>query len=454
MPTTRSPGTAAQQAAVLAGLVLLTMGASSPRRFTFHKDVEPILQARCQSCHRAGELAPMALMTYAQVRPWAKAIKAAVATRRMPPWFADPAVGCFSNDPRLGENEVRTVADWVNQGAPEGNVRDAPPAVAFQNGWTVQPDLIVEMPKPVTVPASGTVNYKYVLVKTSFASDLWVAASEMRAGNPKVLHHGKVWVRPPGSRWMEKAVPGESYEHETQGDWIGHNIVGDRNEIVGKFNPGLNPQRYDVEGAGIFIPKGSDLVFELHYTPAGVPATDASKLGLVLAKTRPNARYFYSIALANFALRIPPRVSSVEVVSEVTVEGPVKLAYVQPHMHLRGKDYELRLSYPDGRSETVFKGKYDFAWQLGYTLTKPIPLPQGTRITGVAHFDNSANNPFNPDPSQEVRWGAQNWDEMASGFLGLIVNGKTDPERVLRRTGPSAPTMLVKLLETIGMSAQ
>ena len=396
----------------------------------------------------------MALMTYSQVRPWAKAIKAAVATRKMPPWFADPAAGCFSNDPRLTENEIRTVVGWVNQGSPEGNAKDAPPAVAFETGWTVQPDLVIEMPKPVALPASGIINYKYVLVKTSFPADLWVAASEMRAGNPKVLHHGKVWVRPPGSRWMKNAVPGDSYEYETQGDWIGHNIVGDRNEIVGKFNPGLNPQRYDVEGAAIFIPKGSDLVFELHYTPAGVPAMDASKLGLVLAQIRPNARYFYSIALANLALRIPPRADNVEVVSEVTVEAPVKLVYVQPHMHLRGKDYELRLTYPDGRSETVFKGKYDFTWQLGYTFSKPIPLPKGTRITGVAHFDNSANNPFNPDPSQEVRWGAQNWHEMASGFLGLIVSEKTDPERVLRRTGPSAPPMLVKLLETFGIAAQ
>ena len=396
----------------------------------------------------------MPLFNYAEVRPWAKAIKNATITRKMPPWFAEPGYGKFSNDPRLSDAEIGTLVSWANQGALQGDLRDTPSPLTFQNGWNIQPDMVVQMPKPVSVPATGAINYKYVLVKANFSTDLWIAASEMRPGNPKVLHHGKVWVRPPGSRWMEKAAPGESYEYETQEDVIGRNLLTEGNEIVGKFNPGLNSQRYDSEGAAVFIPKGSDLVFELHYTPGGVATTDASKLGLTVAKTRPSARYYYAVALATYNLRIPPRAANEEVVSEATVETPIKLASVQPHMHLRGKDYELRLLYPTGKSETVFKGKYDFNWQLGYTFAKPIELPKGTRIVGVAHFDNSANNPFNPDSSQDVRWGPQNWNEMNNGFLGLILDEKTPPDAVLRRSGPSAPSVVGRLLETLGLASQ
>ena len=396
----------------------------------------------------------MPLLTYSQVRPWARAIKDAVLTRKMPPWFADSHYRTLANDPRLTDSEVRTLIGWVDQGGPEGNAQDAPPPLTFSNGWTTKPDIVVEMPKPASIPASGAINYKYILVKFNSPSDLWVAGSEMRAGNPKVLHHGKVWVRPPGSHWMENAIAGECYDNGTQRDRIRTNLPQEGNEVIGKFNPGLNSQRYDVDGAAVFVPKGSDLVFELHYTPIGKPAFDASRLGLVLAKSPPAARYFYSVALSNFNLKIPSRAASVEVVSEVTVEVPVKLAYVQPHMHLRGKDYELRLISPSGVSEMVFKGDYDFNWQLGYTFAQPIALPKGTRIVGIAHFDNSANNRFNPDPSAEVRWGPQNWDEMSTGFLGLILDAKTAPDTVLRRTGPSTRSVFVRLLETLNMAAQ
>jgi hypothetical protein len=200
----------------------------------------------------------------------------------------------------------------------------------------------------------------------------------------------------------------------------------------------LGAQSFDIDGSAKLIPKGSDFVFELHYTAAGKITTDRSKVGLVLAKAKPNVRYFLSPGTpAAPNLVIPAGDGNAEVVAESTVGVEAKLTYIQPHMHLRGKDYELRLIYPTGETQTVFKGKWDFEWQLGYSLQEPLLLPMGTRIVTVVHFDNSPNNKFNPDPKQEVYWGLQNWDEMQSSFLGFLVPVNTDIGQVLRSTGPS-----------------
>jgi len=405
---------------------------------TFTKDVLPVLQKNCQTCHRPGEVAPMSLLTYKDARPWAKAIKTAVVNQKMPPWFADPKYGHFANDRRLSQADIDTLVAWADNGAVEGDAKDAPAPLSFNNGWNLKPDVVVEMPKPFVLPAKGTVNYKYVLVKTNFKEDMWISAAEMRPGDPRVLHHGKVWVRPPGSHWMEKAVPGEAYETETQKDIIGRNGVEEGNDILGKFNPGLGSQDFTMDGAAKFVPKGSDLVFELHYTAVGEPTSDVSKLGLVLAKNAPQTRFFLSPGPTALNLVIAPQDSNSEVVSEATVSADnVRLAYVQPHMHLRGKDFELRLIYPTGEKETVFKGKFDFNWQIGYQLAKPLPLPKGTRIVGISHFDNSPNNKFNPDPAKEVRWGPQNWDEMSNAFIGLLFDVTTPAESILHTSGVS-----------------
>ena len=179
--------------------------------------------------------------------------------------------GHFANERRLSAPQIELLSAWADAGAPAGDEKDAPPPITFENGWNITPDVVVEMPKAFELPARGTINYKYVLVKTNFKEDMWVVAAEMRPGNPAVLHHGKVWVRPPGSKWMEKAVPGEAYESETHRDILGRNAIEEGNDILGKFNPGLGAQRFDMEGAAKFVPKGSDLVFELHYTTTGEP---------------------------------------------------------------------------------------------------------------------------------------------------------------------------------------
>ena len=177
---------------------------------TFQKDVLPILQKNCQTCHRPGEVAPFSLMSYAEARPWAKAIKVAVASQQMPPWFADPKVGHFSNERRLNEAQIATLVSWANNGAPEGDPKDAPAPLKFVDGWNIKPDLEIEMPAEFRVPATGTIDYQYMLVKTSFPEDMWVSAAEMRPGNSKVVHHGEAWIRPPGAKWMADATPGVS----------------------------------------------------------------------------------------------------------------------------------------------------------------------------------------------------------------------------------------------------
>jgi hypothetical protein len=400
---------------------------------TFNKDVLPILQANCQSCHRPGEIAPMSLLSYNEARPWAKAIKAAVVSQKMPPWFADPKYGHFSNDRRLSQKDVTTLSAWADNGAPEGNAKDKPPAITFNNGWNIKPDMVIEMTNEFKLPAKGTINYQYMLVKGDIKEDLWVTSAEMRPSNNKVLHHGKVWVRPPGSHWMENATPGVAYE-----SGMGKNAVDEGNDIIGKFNPGLGAQTFEIDGSAKLIPKGSDFVFELHYTTMGEATTDRSRVGIVLAKKAPVTRYYLSPGTpAAFNMVVPPGVADQEVVSEVTTGIPSKLVYIQPHMHVRGKDYELQLIYPTGEKQIAFKGKFDFDWQLGYQLKEPLTLPVGTKIRAVAHYDNSPNNKFNPDATKEVYWGPQNWDEMQSGFLGFVVDTKNDVGKLLKASGPS-----------------
>jgi hypothetical protein len=402
---------------------------------TFQKDVLPILQNHCQGCHRPGEIAPMSLLSYTDARPWAKAMKAAVVTEKMPPWFADPNFGHFANDRRLSAAEIATLSSWADNGAPEGDKKDAPPPKTFPDGWNIKPDMIIEMPTDFQVKATGTINYQNILVKANFPEDTWVVAAEMRPGNARVVHHMRAIVRPPGSTWLAKAIPGQAYEE-------GSEAMGgakDGTDLLGKYNPGLGAQNFDVDGAAKFVPKGSDIVFNIHYTSIGTPQTDRSKVGLVFAKAPPKKRFWMSPGNpAAFNLVIPAGDSNAEVVSEVTVGvDDAKLVYIQPHMHLRGKDYEVRVTYPSGETETVFKGKWNFDWQVGYQLAKPMLLPKGTRILTIAHYDNSANNKFNPDPTKDVLWGDQNWDEMQSGFFGLVFDVKTDPAKVFQASGPS-----------------
>jgi hypothetical protein len=396
---------------------------------TFHKDVLPILQKNCQSCHRPGEIAPMSFLTYGETKPWAKAIKAAVLTRQMPPWFADPA-----NDRTLSEATIKTLVAWADGGSVEGDAKTAPPPVNFSAGWSIKPDMVIEMPLDVPLPATGTINYKSILVKANFTEDMWVVAADLRPGNTAAVHHMRAIVRPPGSAWMQNAIPGVAYE-------AGDPEVGRQGEgadLLGKFNPGLGAQDFSRFDSAKFVPKGSDIVFSMHYTSTGKATTDRSKLGLVFSKQPPKLRYYVSDGPTASNLAIPAGDGNAEVVSEMTALADTQLVYLQPHMHLRGKDFEVRLISPAGESKTIFKAKWDFNWQLGFDLAEPLAIPKGTRIVAVAHFDNSANNKYNPDPTKLIMWGQQNWDEMQNCFMGFLVDPLVkEPRNLFKASGPS-----------------
>jgi hypothetical protein len=401
---------------------------------TFNKDVLPILQKNCQTCHRPGEIAPMSFLTYKDARPWARGMKTAVVNRQMPPWFADPAYGHFANDKRLSDADISTISAWADQGAPEGEEKDKPASLVFQEGWGLKPDMVIEMPQDVPLPAKGTINYKSILVKANFTEDRWVVAADLRPGNAQAVHHMRAIVRPPGSNWMKDAIPGVAYE-------AGDEEIGrqaEDSDLLGKFNPGLGAQEFSRFDSAKFVPKGSDIVFSMHYTAIGKETTDRSKLGLVFAKDPPKLRYFTHDGPTASNLAIPAGAGNQEVVSEMTATADTQLVYMQPHMHLRGKDYEVRLIYPSGTTETIFKAKWDFNWQLGFDLERPLPIPKGTRIVGIAHFDNSTANKYNPDPTSRVVWGPQNWEEMQNCFMSFLIDPNMEnPKTLFKRSGPS-----------------
>ena len=373
---------------------------------TFYRDVLPILQAHCQECHRPGEAAPIPFLTYTQVRPWAKAIRTAVVTRKMPPWFADPCCGKFSNDRSLSAAERETLANWADSGAAQGNPHDAPPPRSFIGGWNLPapPDKILGMQHPFDVPAKGAVEYQYFIMPTGFTEDRWVTAAEVRPGNRGVVHHIVVYIREPGDTWSHGPT---------------------QNDMLTIYTPGSSP---DVLPAGMakFIKAGSDLVLEVHYTPNGKRTADLTQVAMNFAKMPPLKRVL-TLQMANGTFVIPPGDSDYRVTVWGTLPNDALLLGFFPHMHLRGKSFEYTRIREDGQPETLLKvAPYDFYWQLYYRLAKPMPLKKGTRLEWIARYDNSANNPRNPDPKAEVSYGQQSWEEMMVGFFDLAVDPKID----------------------------
>ena len=404
-------------------------GAGEPK-VTFTKDVAPIFYNSCAECHRPGQIAPMSLMTYKDARPWARSIKDKVANRVMPPWLADPAYGHFSNDRRLTQKQIDTIVSWVDAGAPEGNEADLPAPPKFAEGWTIgQPDAVISLPEAISVPATGTIPYMYVKVPTHFTEDKWVQAAEIRAGNRSVVHHVIVFIQEPGATSVEvtgKAAGGES---ASKGSARGGR-EGTGSKLVG-FAPGEQPKVYP-PGMAKLIKAGSTLVFQLHYTANGTAATDKSYVGLIFAK-QPVHRNAQTGTAINAKFVIPPGDPNYEVKSSWTAKEDVRILDLMPHMHFRGKDFIYTAVYPDGRSEVVLSvPRYDFNWQMVYRLNQPLYLPKGSRLDCVAHFDNSANNKYNPDPAKEVRWGPQTWEEMMIGWFDYV-NDKENTDADMAR---------------------
>jgi len=404
---------------------------------TFHKDVEPLLQANCQGCHRPGEAAPMSLLNYEDARKWGASIKEAVALRKMPPWFADPAHGQFENDRRLSDEQISTITRWVDGGKKEGDPKDAPKPLTFTEGWAMgKPDAVVEMPNAFEVPAKGTVDYVYVVVPTGFTEDKWVEKVEVRPGERGVVHHIVMLVVPPGVKYLPDAKPGVPYfppkeDHERKEDTgKGQFQFGGVVEMIGVYVPGGLP--YAVRpGQARFIPKGSSVVFQVHYTANGKVTQDRSRIGFQFAKEPPRERVVNTF-ISNVNLHIPPMAADQEVHARVTLYADATIQSFFPHMHVRGKSMEYRVTYPTGETETLMSlPKYDFNWQLTYFLKQPKLLPKGTVIDCIAHFDNSPNNANNPDPKSDVYWGEQTWDEMLAGFLDLAMPVKVTMREVV-----------------------
>jgi hypothetical protein len=420
------------RAAATAGLFGV-LPALSERIPTYHSDVAPILAERCQECHRSGEIGPMPLTNFREVRPWARAIRESVALRRMPPWFADRSHGSFQNDRSLSEAEIRTITAWVNGGAPEGPTGERKPTASFRDGWRIpRHDVVLQLTEPFTVPPSGDVDYQMFVVPTGFTEDKWVEAIEVRPGNRAIVHHVVVFAREPGSPFWSHLKPGvataspdrrpERPPDTGAGMWS----VPNRAEHICTYVPGGDPC-VAPPGQARFIKAGSDLVIQMHYVTTGTAASDQTQIGMAFAGQRPTQRVWRAL-IKNENLRIPPGAGNHPVFARVELAAPAAVTSLMPHMHLRGKAFQYRALLPTGESEVLLKvPRYDFNWQMTYRLKEPRLLPKGTVIECTAWFDNSKNNPANPDPTVEVRWGNQTSEEMMAGFLDLTFDVALDP---------------------------
>jgi hypothetical protein len=355
----------------------------------------------------------MPLTTYQEARPWAKAMKQAVLQRKMPPWLADSHYGTFVNDRHLSDREVETLVAWIDGGAPEGDPKLTPPVPAFETGWNIgKPDKVIDIGTDYEVPAQGTVAYQYFTAPTGFTEDVWVESAEVRPDKRSAVHHIIAFIQEPG------APAGQ----------------GPLNNLLVGYAPGEQPLRL-APGTAKLVKAGSKIMFQVHYTPNGKALKDRSYIGLKFAKQPPQYRAITANA-TNRRFVIPPGDPAFEVKSTWTARQETVLVNLMPHMHLRGKDFKFTLVYPDGREEVILNvPKYDFNWQLQYDLKTPITLPEGTRIDCVAHFDNSPNNKFNPDPTKEVKWGDQTWEEMMMGFFTYSIPMKPESAPAATKVG-------------------
>jgi peroxiredoxin len=382
-------------------------------KITYTNQIARLMQKNCQECHRPGEIGPFSLLTYRQAKGWADMIQETVRDGRMPPWYADPHYGKFANDRRISKEDKETLLAWIDQGCPKGDEEDLPAPKQWHEGWWIgKPDAVITMKEDFTVPADAGktgVPYMYFTVPTNFTEDKWVQAAEARPGNRAVVHHIIATVSMPGEE------PGR--RRNRSGYLVG--VAPGEEPLV--LPPGMAKK----------IPKGANITFQMHYTPNGVEQKDRSSLGLIFCKEPPK-QIVRTASISQPQLAIPPGDGNHKVNSSAKYDKDTVILSFMPHMHLRGKDFEYRVEYPDGRSEIILSvPRYDFAWQMRYVLAEPLRIPAGSKVNCTAHFDNSNNNPNNPDPSITVGWGPQTWDEMMIGWMQYYhPEEKIEPQRV------------------------
>jgi hypothetical protein len=386
-------------------------------------------------------MAPMPLETYRQTRLYAAAIRSAVNKRTMPPWFADPCCGHFSNDPSLTRAEIETIDSWVDAQAPEGNPSDASPPLHRTTDWNIDmPDVVFSMPVAKQLPASGDVPYQYVIIPTHFTKDMWVRMSEIRPSDPMVVHHAVAYIRDPQSPWLRGAplgIPFSADDLPTPAQR--RDAMWTTSDILLVYAPGSLPDRWQ-PGFAKLVPAGSDIILQMHYTTHGHPMQDRTSIGLIFAKQPPQKRVL-TLQLTNDHFLIPPGVPDYRAEVHGTLPNDALLLSFFPHMHLRGKSFEYNIVEPGGRVRTLLRiPHYDFYWQLSYRLADPIPLKAGTTLQAVATFDNSKDNPHNPDPDSAVTWGEQTWAEMMVGFFDVAVDPSIDKQQFFIRSGHGQAT--------------
>ena len=379
----------------------------------------------------------MSLLEYKTARPWAKAIRAAVLTRKMPPWFADPHYGEFSNDARLTEQEIDTVRSWVDSGAPEGNPQDLPTPPRFLEGWRYgKPDVVIDIGEDFPV-AAGKDLYKHFIVPTNFTEGKWIRAAQVLPGNRKLVHHAHVYVITKESTPSSDATASQAaklagfaeiqdgltrvqmnapvIDDACAGNQGLPNLDGFEEGSLATMLPGKGPDVFDVLGDGStakYIPAGAKLRFEIHYAKVAQPDTDRTSLGLYFS-SKPPEKPLKRVDLRNRFFLIPAGASSHEVKRCYDVEQDKLLMAITPHMHFRGKDATYELVHSDGRRETLLVvPHYSFDWQLQYRFKTPVLMEKGSRMVVTFHYDNSINNPANPDPAKPIRWGDRSEDEM------------------------------------------
>ena len=410
---------------------------------TYTKDVTPILQQNCQVCHRPGEGTPFSMMTYETTKPWAQDIKRMVSTHQMPPWFEDGTTKTFENKRALSQADIDKIIEWVDAGAPKGDMKEMPAPRDFAEGWTItKPDIVFQLPKPFNIPAYGVLEYNYIIIPTGFTKDTWVQAVEAAPTDRSVVHHIVAYVRAPGSSYFKdkpintffeappakndpdapkKPQPAEEQRqklNDVPNDWL----IG--------YAPGQTPDVFK-PGQAKLIPAGSDIVLELHYMPEGKATTDQSRIGLVLAKQPPTRRAM-TLSAGNETFRIPPGDPNFKVDASYTAPEDMTLLGMHPHMHMRGKDAQYRIVFPNGKTEALLNvPHYDWRWQLWYNLAEPIKMPKGTRVECTEHFDNSAGNKENPDPTKTVIWGQQSTDEMMVCMFNVVFDSKFTTQQIL-----------------------
>jgi hypothetical protein len=412
---------------------------------TFTKDVAPIFYEHCAGCHRPGSIAPMSLLDYKSARPWARSIREAVLSRKMPPWFADPQYGHFSNDSRLSARELETIKTWIDHGAAEGDAKDLPKAPQFTEGWQLgKPDLIIDIGEDFAVKP-GADDYQHFIVPMNLTKGIWIRGAELRPGNRRVVHHAHVnpvldekQSGPTTIQGMNSIGPylereGTLTRVRMDAPVFDNGCAPDAPELpylhgaqegaLASYLPGRQADVFP-DGSAKWIPAGTRLEFSIHYAKVGASQTDRTSVGLYLAPAPPE-RILHRMDLRNFFFLIPPGDANHEVKRCYTFEKDKLLLSITPHMHFRGKDVRYEITRPDGKRQVLLSvPHYNFDWQLVYRFQDPILVQKGSVLTLTAHFDNSAQNPANPDPTKAIRWGDKSEEEMFSNYVEYLDPGK------------------------------